>query len=147
MKKLSGYFLGLSLIILLLSSFKPGGDSYEIYLGKERLAEHFVHFSKSTPAIKLTSQNAKEQLSIFYNHCGKLGNARMITIRSKDSKIEKTWKFPDAHLSANLIGGAKFMKIDVNEIIELKKKAGKNQLRIYYTSKELSQGMMLATIE
>jgi hypothetical protein len=147
MKKLTGYGLGLSFIMMLFSSFTPGGDTYEILLGKERIADQIVHSKKSIPAISLKPQHVNDQLSVYYNHCGKVGNNRSITIRTKDSKTEKTWKFADASFAASMVKGKSYMKVNASDILQLKKKTGKDQLHLYYYSKELPEGRLLAIVE
>jgi hypothetical protein len=147
MKKLTGYSLALAFLMMAFSSFTPGGDTYEILLGKERIADQIVYSKKPVPEISLKPQHVNDQLSVYYNHCGKVGNNRSITIRTKDSKTEKSWKFPDASFAASMVKSKSYMKVNAGEILQLMKKSGKDQLQLYYYSKEIPEGRLLAIVE
>jgi hypothetical protein len=148
MQTLTKKIAGLGLALILFCAFtSPGGDSYEVYIGKERILQYFVHGKKSVPVIKLNDKQSDQQMSVTYSHCGTIGKDRAITIRNEKTNVEKKWKFADMGTVASLTGSGKAMNLSVADIIQLKKKNGNNKLTLYYASRELPEGKVLATIE
>ena len=134
---------GISLLTLLLSftNAKAGGEHFSIYLNKKLVETQFVNASKTNIInLQIKQLAAGDELSIFYDHCGKVGKERTIAIKDEKNKTIKEWKFDDV---ADKSTG---MNISANEILALKKKYPGTALNIYYSSKELPQGRKLASI-
>jgi len=137
----------LGLAVLLLCSFiLPGGDSYEVYVGNERIIRQHVFDMKKVPVITLSEKQADLQMSISYSHCGTVGKKRMITIRDEKNSVYKKWSYNDGSVAASLIGSGRVMKIPVSDILDARKKNGQKKLKIYYSSKELPDGKELVII-
>lgn len=124
-----------------LVSFKaPGGDKFEIYLNKKLVMEHYVHSSSATMKyLTLHPGNYNNTIEVCYSHCGTVGTSRSIILKDAQNKTLKKWDFADAG------SGSKNMSWKVKEIMDFQK--GDNPtLKLYYSSKELPEGRMLATV-
>jgi hypothetical protein len=118
---------------------KGGGDHFEILLNGKQVLFQYVHNSKSVQTLQLASTSPNDKLDIFYSHCGVTGTGRSITIKDAENKELKTWRF------ANASGKKTGMSCRLNELLGLQKnKDGK--LKLYYSSKEMPEGRMLAAI-
>lgn len=132
----------LAALCLMLLSFsnKIGGESFTIYLNDELVIEQFVTRDANVKALALSESSADDVLKINYNHCGKIGKGRSITIKDAQNVKLKTWQFPDVS------EGKALMTCQVKEILLLQKNNKSSGLSLYYTSKELPEGKLLATI-
>jgi hypothetical protein len=128
-----------SLSVTLLSfSLIPGGDHFEVYLNKKLVFQQAVSQTSSLKTLALDERNINDQVDVFYSHCGKIGSKRMIII--KDGKnVVKQWRFAEA-------SGNKFMSIGAKEFLSYQNKNGDRKLNLYYSSHELPQGRLLASI-
>jgi hypothetical protein len=129
------------LSVILFSSAKPapGGDVYSIYLNDKMLAQYFVYDKKEIPQIQLSSQSGSDKVQVEYSHCGVSGKERVITILNNENKMVKTWKFPDVN------GKNSRMSLPMQEV-NTALKGNQQALKLYYTSKEIPEGKMLAVI-
>lgn len=131
-----------SLVVIVLSAFlcsfseKPGVESFTIYLNDKVLLQEYLTDDRIVKTISLTAGNSDDALRIHYNHCGKTGIERTVSILDDDKKVLKTWRFSD-HTPP-------LMKIDMKEVFAVTKKT--QGLKLVYTSKELSKGAVLAAI-
>ena len=130
-----------------LSSFSPrkGGDSFEIYLNNKLVMQQNLHGDKGVRNLTLQQSNYNDQLSIKYSHCGRVGKGRTITIKDGQNKVLKQWRFTDA------AGADKTMTCKVKDILDLKKarlpdRQGSATLQLFYSSNELPNGYLLASI-
>ena len=139
MKKIVLAFLLLPALAL-VSSFAPaGGEGFEIYLNNKLVMQKFNADMKKVSVLQLDQRNAKDQLTLKYHHCGKIGKNRVITVKNENDKILKEWHFADV---AAPMGS---MSCNVNEILSLEKLKA-NKLNLYYASTELPEGRLLVTI-
>jgi len=120
------------------SSFSStwGGDHYRVYVNNKLVTEQFVYAQKSVPAIQLDQRSQGDQVTVYYSHCGRVGTARHLTFKD-GSKELKTWSFADAAVDVPMTCKAK-------DIFGLEK--GAARLGMYYSSKELPAGRLLATV-
>jgi len=144
MKSHSKLVAAKSLLILLcltLFSFSPqrGGDSFEILLNGKRVLQQFVYASKGLQTIQLTPVSDNDNLDIYYNHCGRVGTNRCITIKNEKDQPLKVWKLQDA-VDKN---GA--MSFKLKDILSLRKNKT-DKLNLFYSSSELPSGRTLAVI-
>ena len=132
--------LALAVLFATTSSFSGtwGGDSYRVYVNNKLVLEQFVHGQKSIPSIALDQRSPGDQVSVYYSHCGKAGNARHITIKDADKKVLKVWNFGDGNSEKD---GMTWKAKDVAGITKNGQK-----LSMFYSSKELPDGKMLANI-
>ena len=132
--------LVLTCLCMILFSFsgKKGGDSFQIYVDGKLLVEQFVHINKGVQNLQLGQLSSKEKIEVYYNHCGKTGKSRIISIKSADNKTLKEWKFADTEKKS-------FMTCQIKEILALQK-IKSSKLNLYYSSKELPEGRLLAVI-
>ena len=115
----------------------PGGDTYEIYLGSKLLTQQRVWLQKEVPNLALEGD---AQLSISYNHCGVIGTSRTITVRDGRDIVLKEWHFPDA---ADAKKSPMVLSVkEINGVIGSKS----TTVSLYYSSKELPAGRMLASM-
>ena len=124
----------------LFSFSKIGGDSYTIHLNEKQLVQFYVHSKAATPSISLAQATTNDQLFVYYNECGKIGKERKLSIRDEKDNVLKEWQF------TNVTGEHTPMSFKAKEILALKKN-GNNKLKLFYASREISNGQLLATIE
>lgn len=131
---------GLMAASVMLFSFSTGkgGDSFQVYFNGKLMLEQFVYVDNSVKTLQLTSTSANDKIDVYYNHCGRTGKNRMITIKDEKDKILKTWKFADAT-------GKSAMTIMLKDIYGLEKN-NQAKFSIVYSSKELPSGKSLATV-
>lgn len=128
---------GLCMIFFSFSA-KKGGDSFQIYVDGKLIVEQFVHINKGVQSLQLGQLSSKEKIEVYYNHCGKIGKARTISIKSADNKTLKEWKFADTEKKS-------FMTCKIQDILALQKNKS-SKLNLFYSSKELPEGRLLAVI-
>lgn len=128
-------------LVLVLSSFTVhvGGESYTIHLNNKLVAEHYLTSKAVTPSIALNQAEGNNELSIYYNECGKIGTERKLTIKDDNDKVLKTWSF------VNASGEHTPMVCKDKDILAVTQKED-NSVRLYYTSKEVTSERFLATL-
>ena len=120
-------------------SSKPGGDSFEVWLNGKRMFQQYVHVAKTVQTLQLAQASENDKLDIYYSHCGQTGKGRYITIKDENNRPLKVWKFADA------TGGNVAMSFKLKDILSLKKNKT-DKLNLFYSSLELPNGRLLATI-
>jgi len=133
--------LALMAICATLFSFSAyrGGHSFRIYLNDKMILEQYVGAKEGVKSFDLSEANANDQLKVYYNECGQVGKGRSIAIKDENNKTLKEWHFADVN---NLTSD---MSCKVGDILNLQK--GKSaKLQLYYTSKILPEGQLLASI-
>jgi len=130
------------LICLSLFSFtsKFGGDSFEVRLNGKRILQQFVHVSKGVQTLHLANASANDRLDIYYSHCGQTGTNRLITVKDEKDRPLKVWKFTDA-TEKNAA-----MSFRLKDILSLKRHKT-DKLNLVYSSSQLPNGRMIATID
>ena len=129
----------LSLLCILSFSFAlPGGDHFEVYVNDKMIHQQFEYKKENSKTLNLEGLRAQDKVGIYYSHCGNTGKGRSITLRNGDNKVLKTWTFADAT-------GKSVMHLEGKDILGLQKSSPK--LRIYYASRELPNGKLIAAIE
>jgi hypothetical protein len=125
--------------ILFSFSGDIGTDSYKVYLNEKLVLQQYVMRQAATiPTLPLEGAEAGDELRIYYNHCGKIGTSRNISIKSDTDKKLKDWSFADVS------GTDTGMDFKVKDILSLGKTNDK--VKIVYTSKEIPEGITLASI-
>jgi hypothetical protein len=124
-------WITLSVIIFSFAP-QPGGDTYKVFLDNKLITEQMVHVQSAIPAIPVSAE--QRELSVYYNHCGKLGNSRSLSILDERKKELKNWKF-----ATNAS-----MKICVAELMLFKKN---RTVKLVYTSTEIPDGILLASLQ
>jgi hypothetical protein len=146
MKKIINKTLAMLVICTALFSFtsKPGksvptagGEGFEIYLNDKLLVQRFNSDVKNAYTMNLSSASATDQLIIKYHHCGKVGKSRVVTIKDDQNNVLKEFKYNDVNTAVSSIS------VPVKDLIHLKKGT---TLKLYYSSTELPNGRMLASI-
>ena len=136
---LSGFLLVAICLGIFSFSKEKGGDSFEIYLNGKLLLQQHVSRASAVKNLQLAQSTENDKMEIYYSHCGQIGNGRSITIKNGQNQVLKDWNFPDAK------GAKSPMSFRVKEVLALQKnKNGK--LNLYYSSKELPNGLLLASI-
>lgn len=128
-------------LFAVLSSFSGnwGGDSYRVFVNNKLVLEEYVYNMKGVKSIHLNQLAPNDEIAVYYSHCGVSGKARNITIRDEKNKVLKEFKFADSPDRVNTP-----MTCKSKDILPLQKDADK--LNLYYTSKEIPGGKMLAGI-
>ena len=116
-----------------------GGDSFEIWLNGRMVLQQFVHVSKGVQTLQLNGSSENDRLEVYYRHCGQIGKNRYMTIQDESGHALKVWKFADA------IDNNTAMSFKVKDILRLKKNKS-SKLNLFYSSHELPDGRLLATI-
>lgn len=132
-------FAWLTLASALFSFSTIGGDRYTIHLNGKQIIEHFVHSKEAIPGFSLDQAAAKDQLSVYYSECGKIGTSRKLSVKDDKGIVLASWQFENA------VQEHTPMNFKAKEIIALKQK-GYNSVKIFYSSREISKGQLLATI-
>ncbi|HET9824449.1 MAG TPA: hypothetical protein VFP87_03900, partial [Chitinophagaceae bacterium] len=78
-------------------------------------------------------------MDVYYRHCGQTGTERYITIKDENDHPLKVWKFADVK------GSSAAMSIKLKDILTLKKNKN-SKLDLFYSSRELPNGRLLALL-
>lgn len=132
----------LAVCCLSLFSFSPlpGGENYKIYVNKKLIMEKFVSNNMTAAYLTLTPANVNDKIDVMYNHCGHTGTARHLVIKDDQNRVVKDLKFADA------TGSDIMMSFGAKDILSLQKGDNPPKLKLYYSSKELPNGKLLATL-
>jgi hypothetical protein len=133
--------LALLAVCATLFSFSAyrGSHSFKVYLNDKMILEQYVSMKEGAKTFELGKANYNDKLSVYYNECGQVGKGRSIAIKDENNKTLKEWKFADANSITP------DMSCKVGEILDLQKnKSGK--LQLFYSSKEVPNGQLLAAI-
>ena len=124
-----------------LLSFSPrfGGEGFEILLNGKVLLQQFGKDLNTVKNLQLGQVSANDKLTIRYHHCGNVGKNRVVTIKDGQDRVLKQWRYKDSE------SRVAEMQCSTQDIITLNK-AGTRVFRIYYSSSELPNGRMLASI-
>ena len=135
---LAGLFFVASCTMLSSFSKKMGGDKFEIYVNGKLLLEQFVTSGRTVQSLELKRNSSNEKIEVYYSHCGKTGTGRTITVRNAQNQVLKQWTFADASTRSP-------MSLQAKDILALQKNKDA-KLNLYYSSKELPEGRLLAVI-
>ncbi|HMU08520.1 MAG TPA: hypothetical protein PKC54_00820 [Ferruginibacter sp.] len=124
---------------LLSFSYNFGGEGFEILLNGKPLLQQFGKDMNSVKNLQLSQVLATDKLTIRYYHCGRVGKNRVVTVKDGNNNVLKQWRYRD---SESAVGE---MQCSAPDIITLKK-AGTSVFKIYYSSSELPNGRMLASV-
>ena len=139
-KTIKSIFVLVLSTILFSFSANWGGDSFQIYINKKLVVKEIVHNSQGTRSLQMDKSSYDDQVDIYYSHCGQVGKNRAIAIRDENNKLVKELHFAD------YTGQNSGMSFKVSDFVNWDKRNGVDQLNIYYSSKELASGRLLATI-
>ncbi len=136
--------VAISLAILLFSagiiSFsKPGGDVFEVYIGKDMVIQQALHSDKGVKEIQLRPEQKVEKMSVRFFHCGKAGTNRSITLKDQDDKVLKTLNFSEPRTASSV------MSFPISDIVQFQSGTSE-RIRVYYSSSELPKGIWLVSI-
>lgn len=125
--------------ILFSFSGDTGADSYKVYLNDKLVLQQYVmRQAAAIPALPLDGAEAGDELRVYYSHCGKIGTARKLSIRSDADKKLKDWSFADVS------GTDTGMNLRVKDVLSFGK--ANDKVKIIYTSNEIPDGVTLASI-
>jgi hypothetical protein len=139
-KALKSVFLFSLSIILFSFTSNWGGDSYQIYINKKLVMKQYVHNTSGAKSFAMDKTSYDDEVEVYYSHCGQVGKSRAITIRDENNKLLKEMQFADFN------GKNSGMSFKVSDFIKWDKRNGIDELKIYYSAKELNGGQLLATI-
>ncbi len=141
MKSIISKTIALLTICATLFSFspKPGGEGFEIYLNNKLLFQKFGSDMTNIQSLQLTPDANAGNIIIKYHHCGKVGKNRIVTIKDTQNKTLKEFRYADAGTPVAA------MSLPVKEILNLQK-AKSSSLKLFYSSTELPNGRILASI-
>jgi hypothetical protein len=145
MKKIIRFTSPMLLVVLcaILFSFAPlpGAHNYQVYLDGNLIIERYADPQKEAPAVSIDPQANPKELSVRYSECGRMVNARMLSIKDDSGKMLKEWKFEGSSK-----GFENPMAIKVKDLLALKQK-NSNSLKLYYSSREFPEGQQVATLK
>jgi hypothetical protein len=127
----------------LLFSFtpRPGGEHYRIYINKKLVVEQFVsNVARKETSLYLNQSNINDKIDVYYSHCGQNGTARHIKLVNQQNKVVKDIQFADVS------GSNAMMTFNAKDILSLQNDKEAKNLQLYYYSKELPAGKLLAKI-
>jgi len=129
----------LVLSVSLFSFARPVGmDNYKVYLNEKLLFHQYVGRDNPVQSIALDRASEKDQVIVYFDHCGRIGSQRMLKL-TDESGVIKEWNFPDTQTLAS-----SGMSFSVKEIKTLQKPG--RTINLVYTSTEIKNGLVLATI-
>jgi hypothetical protein len=140
LKTVPKMLLALSSFLLFSYSPKMGSDSFSIYINNALIVEQFVAMNEPVKSINLSKYAANDEVSVRYNHCGHPGKQRTVVLKDSQGNTLKEWQFQDGKSIKDA------MSFKVKEVLAFQDKSGEKNLKLYYFSKELPEGKMLATI-
>lgn len=129
------FLAAISTILFSFSTF-IGGDMFEIYVNNNLVVQQHIADTKTVKNLLWNKGNQMDQIKIRYSHCGIAGKNRNITIKNSHDQVLKKWQFSDSPDDT--------MNFRINDVSTLQNT--NTALYIYYTSKELPNGKLLATI-
>ncbi len=131
---------GIAITVTLLS-FSPnfGGEGFEISLNGKIVLQQYGRDMDIVKNLQLAKSSPDDKLTIRYYHCGRVGKNRIVTIKDGQDKPVKEWRYKDAQTAAGS------MSCNMQDLLSLKK--GENNIyKLYYSSSELPNGRMLASV-
>lgn len=137
-------FVSMMLIALATYSFipVPGGDHFEVYLNKKLVFQQIVSQPSGVKSLALDQSNVNDKVEVFYSHCGRIGTKRSILIK-EGAKVLKQWNFADVSAALH---EKKFMSLNAKEILTLNTKGSDRTLKLYYSSEQIPDGKLIASI-
>lgn len=133
--------VGVVLCTILFSfSSRPGAHSVQVYLDSKLMIDHYVTSNMQAPTLLIDPAENYSQLIVKYNECGRTVTGRTISIKDDHNKVLKDWRFEGA-----ASGFEDPMAFMIKDIIALKQK-GSNNLKLYYSSTEFSEGQQIASV-
>jgi len=114
-------------------SGETGMDNFTIYLNNKLLLKEYVLPEASLKSISLPMNASRDVLKVHYDHCGKIGMKRSLSVQNGQKKVLRTWEFPD--------DASAVMELEVAGLLEF---TGNNQgLVLVYASREIPRGRAL----
>ena len=136
----------LSAMLLIFATYSfvaaPGGDHFEVYLNKQLVLQQIVSQPSGIKSVALDQSNLDDKVNVYYSHCGKIGTRRSIVIK-EGNNVLKHWRFSDAAGNTN---EKKFMSVNARDILAFKAKGSDKKVNLYYSSAEIPDGRLLASI-
>lgn len=117
-------------------SGKKGGDMFAIFLNGKQVHQQFVHADKSVKTLTFRSLQPSDKIEVLYSHCGHAGTNRVLAIRDAKNNLLKKFSFGDGETNMSRMG---FYQKDVAA-------ANEGKVSLFYSSTELPEGRLLATI-
>ena len=121
---------------LLSFSAKKGGDVIEVYAGGKQLLQQFLHMDKTVKTVQLNQPASNDKVEVFYSHCGVTGKSRTLTIKDDKNNLLKEYRYNDVSKGRDL------MSFRIKDV----RKKGVNNLKLYYTSREMPEAKLLAVL-
>ena len=121
---------------VLLSFSFVGGESYTIHLNSKLLVDQHIHSKSTVPSLSLANASSSDQISVYFNECGRIGVGRKLTLKDEKETLLKEWRFKNSDEERNS------MTCSVKDIQSFKQKG---RVKLYYDS-EKSTGKLLAII-
>ncbi|OJW04501.1 MAG: hypothetical protein BGO52_18415 [Sphingobacteriales bacterium 44-61] len=128
------------LFILSSFSFKPGGEGFEVFQNNKLMFQQFGNNMQNIKSLQLNAAGIKDQITIKYYHCGRIGKNRHLIIRGTDNKELKNWQF------ANSSEKDPGMSFRVGDVLSLQPKGKRSALNVYYSSTEIPEGRLLVSL-
>jgi hypothetical protein len=125
-----------------LVSFAPiaGSHNFQVYLDNKLMIDQYVSSNMQVPVLSIDPADNYHELIVKYNECGRTVTGRTVSIRDEENHVLKQW-----HFEAAASGFKDPMVLPMKDILALKQTANKT-LKLYYSSKEFSEGQQLAAL-
>jgi hypothetical protein len=143
MKKITNKMAKTSLLVIVCATLFSfiriaGGDSFQVYLNGKLVLDKALYKNKDIQNLEFVQASFNDKVEIYYSHCGRTGTSRSITAKDEQQKILKTWHFSDA--------SGKNMSFRLQDLRDVQTNSKKNNISLYYSSKELPSGQQLASV-
>ena len=113
-----------------------GGDVIEVYAGGKQLLQQYLHMDKSVRTLQLNQPVSNDKIEVYYSHCGATGKGRVLAVKDEKNNVLKEYRYADVSKGRN------FMSFHLKDV----QKKGVNSLKLYYTSREMPDGKLLAVL-
>ncbi|MGN6292558.1 MAG: hypothetical protein ACTHMV_07410 [Chitinophagaceae bacterium] len=128
------------LFILSAFAFKPGAEGFEVFQNNKLMFRQFGDNMKNVKSLQLNEAAIKDQITIRYFHCGRIGKDRHLIIRGTDNKELKNWQFSNSNEKDPS------MSFRVGDVLNLQPKGKRSALNVYYSSSEIPEGRLLVSL-
>lgn len=125
-------------VTLFSFSGSKGGEMFEVYLNNKLLIQQHINEPNPVKSIQIDPASVNDELKVKYFHCGQIGKDRTITIKDAQNKTIKQFHFADSEKNAAISCKVK----DFTVLL----KPGVQELKLYYSAKELPAGKLLASL-
>jgi hypothetical protein len=128
---------GLTMALCFMSfTLLRGGYSYTLHVNNKLTGQYYLTDKHETPTLRLMQQDLTGKLTVYFNECGEIGQARKLSVRDSNQKVLKEWTFATSTTQHDP------MDIAWRDVVALQRSAA----AIYYSSARVSKPQLLVHV-